>query len=112
MEKAKGYGVHRQGNTSYWTPMEVDANTDRSWTPKTLTFLAYDFLPGAKDAGTYPSGVGRTPAYGPSSGHPGVVNHLFCDGSVRSLRKDIDYAEYFFAITRDGGSNEPRITDQ
>jgi hypothetical protein len=50
--------------------------------------------------------VGRTPAYGPSSGHPGIVNHLYCDGSVRSLRKDIDYAEYFLAITRNGGDNK------
>ena len=47
------------------------------------TYLAFDFRPGYADAGTYPAGVGRTPDYGPSSGHPGIVNHLFCDGSVR-----------------------------
>jgi prepilin-type N-terminal cleavage/methylation domain-containing protein len=49
------------------------------------------------------SDPGRT--YGPSSGHPGVVNHLFGDGTVRSLKRDIDYALYFFAITK--GGNDP-----
>jgi prepilin-type N-terminal cleavage/methylation domain-containing protein len=48
---------------------------------------------------------GQMRTYGPSSGHPGIINHLFGDGTVRSLRKDIDYALYFFAITRAG--NDP-----
>ena len=40
--------------------------------------------------------------YGPSSDHPGTVNHLFADGSVHPLANDIDAATYMFMITRDG----------
>jgi hypothetical protein len=70
------------------------------------TYLAYDWTGDAKN--TYPDTdskiiVGNKPAYGLSSGHPSVVNHLFVDGSVQSLRKDIDYALYFFLITRNNG---------
>jgi type II secretory pathway pseudopilin PulG len=70
------------------------------------TYLAYDWAGDAKN--TYPDTdskiiVGNKPAYGLSSGHPSVVNHLFVDGTVRSLRKDIDYALYFFLITRNNG---------
>jgi hypothetical protein len=95
-------------------PME---NVNGSWIPKGFnkqfgknaspeiqslrTFLSYDFRPGGKDAGSYPASVGRTPRYGPSSAHPGVVNHLFADGTVRSLNIDIDYALYFFLIRRE-----------
>jgi hypothetical protein len=71
------------------------------------TYLAYDFSPGGKDAGTYPSSVGRTPKYGPSSGHPKTVNHLFGDGAVRSVRKDVDFAMYFIGITRNNGDPTP-----
>ena len=67
------------------------------------TYLAYDFSPGGKDAGSYPASVGRTPKYGPSSGHPGVVNHLFGDGAVRTIARDVDFAMYFFAVTRKNG---------
>jgi len=41
--------------------------------------------------------------YGPSSRHPGVVNHLFADGSVHGISKNIDVATYMFLITRAGG---------
>jgi prepilin-type N-terminal cleavage/methylation domain-containing protein len=75
------------------------------------TYLSFDFRPGHADAGTYPAGVGRTPAYGPSSGHPGIVNHLFCDGSVKSIRKGIDYAAYFFLITRANGDTSVSASD-
>ncbi len=71
------------------------------------TYLAYDFSPRTgKDVCPDPATttvVGNRPTYGPSSGHPGVVNHLYVDGSVQSLRKDIDYAFYFFSITRKNG---------
>ena len=43
------------------------------------------------------------PRFGPSSSHPQVVNHLFADGGVRSVNKDVDVATYMFLITRDGG---------
>lgn len=109
---------------NYWAPLDFNGKFYRSATPgirALKTFTAFDFspiqypdddrrakpIPAGKDFGTYPAGVGRTPAYGPSSPHSGVVNHLFCDGSVHSLRTDIDYAAYFFAITRNNGGQEP-----
>ena len=42
------------------------------------------------------------PSFGPSSGHPGGVNHLMGDGSVKTLARDIDVATYWFLITRAG----------
>jgi prepilin-type N-terminal cleavage/methylation domain-containing protein len=41
--------------------------------------------------------------YGPSSDHPDTVNHLFVDGAVHNLNKQIDTALYMFLITRDNG---------
>jgi hypothetical protein len=64
------------------------------------TYLSYDFSPRGKNASAYPSSVGRTPKYGPSSGHPSVVNHLRGNGAVFSVRKDIDFTIYFHAITK------------
>lgn len=84
------------------------------------TYLAYDFS--GTENGKYPDPKtnfqnlfgtgGNPPAYGPSAGHPSVVNHLFVDGAVRSLKKDIDFALYFFAITRNNGDPVGPITDQ
>jgi prepilin-type N-terminal cleavage/methylation domain-containing protein len=81
------------------------------------TYLAYDFP--NTDAGKYPDprsgtlvGTIATAApftYGPSAGHPSVVNHLFGDGAVRSIRKDVDFAMYFFAITRNNGDPAPNF---
>jgi prepilin-type N-terminal cleavage/methylation domain-containing protein/prepilin-type processing-associated H-X9-DG protein len=100
------------------------------------TYLGFDFGPTGADRGTYPrfntnnrtvSGLpgangatyimGRNgdgpqsnqPAYGPSSGHPSVVNTLFGDGSVRCLSKQIDVSAYMFLITRNGGDPTPCI---
>jgi prepilin-type N-terminal cleavage/methylation domain-containing protein len=74
------------------------------------TYLAYDFS--GADKGKYPdpstgTNVGNMPTniYGPSAGHPMVVNHLFADCDVKSLRKNIDYCLYFFTLTRDHGDN-------
>ncbi|NLE37019.1 MAG: DUF1559 domain-containing protein [Pirellulaceae bacterium] len=41
--------------------------------------------------------------HGPSSHHPGLVNHLLADGSVRSVTDDIDPRVYMWLITRAGG---------
>jgi len=40
--------------------------------------------------------------YGPSSHHPGVVNHLFGDCNVAPINNNIDVALYMFLITRNG----------
>jgi len=56
-----------------------------------------------------PGGFSGTPwVHGPSSNHPGVVNHLLGDGSVRSLSDGLDARLYMHAITRAGG--EPADT--
>ena len=41
--------------------------------------------------------------YGPASHHPGVVNHLFADGSVHGVSNNVDAGLYMYLITRDGG---------
>jgi type II secretory pathway pseudopilin PulG len=92
----------------FWYPTGFNGYYDEKASPeiKALrTYLSYDFSPYGKDAGTYPSSVGRTPKYGPSARHPDAVNHLFGDGAVRSVRKDVDYAMYFSGITRN--NNDP-----
>ncbi len=45
----------------------------------------------------------KIPNDGPGSGHPSVANHLFADGAVRSVGKDVDPAAYYYMITRDNG---------
>jgi hypothetical protein len=96
---------------AFWTSADYPGEfMDNSPAIVYPTYLQYDFTPGGANAGTYPASVGRTPKYGPSSGHPASVNHLFGDGSVRSIRKDVDYAAYFFHITRD--NNDPASFDR
>jgi type II secretory pathway pseudopilin PulG len=105
MPKVKYY---QRFNGSFWSPLDYVKYPDfydlaGPEMRAARTYLAFDFRPGYKDAGSYPSGIGRTPNYGPSSAHSGVVNHLMYDGSVWSIRKDVDYAVYFFTITRNNG---------
>jgi prepilin-type N-terminal cleavage/methylation domain-containing protein len=42
-------------------------------------------------------------AQGPGSMHPQVVNHLWGDGAVNSVNKELDAALYMFIITRANG---------
>jgi prepilin-type processing-associated H-X9-DG protein len=51
----------------------------------------------------------ENPACGPSSGHPGGVNHLFGDGSVKTLARDTDVATYWYLITRAGHDPAPNV---
>ena len=60
--------------------------------PATNCYLAADKHSGSQDW-----------VHGPSSNHPGVVNHLLVDGSVRSVSDGIDATLYMHLITRDGG---------
>ena len=45
--------------------------------------------------------------HGPSSHHPGIINHGFADGSVHPISNAIDAALYMFIITRNGGDPVP-----
>jgi prepilin-type N-terminal cleavage/methylation domain-containing protein len=73
------------------------------------TYLAYDFqgLDKYPDPSTPVVGTWNAKVFGPSAGHPSVVNHLFGDGAVHTIRKDADFAMYFFAITRNNGDPAP-----
>ncbi len=119
------------GSPAYWAPQGFTGGwteTGQAWHPTPAytayrTFLAFNFSPTGADAGTYPTfatnaspteeadwppttPTSNTPNYGPSSGHPTIVNHLMADGSVWSLHKDIDVSAYMFLITKAGG--DPR----
>ncbi|MEA1952365.1 MAG: DUF1559 domain-containing protein, partial [Planctomycetota bacterium] len=55
-----------------------------------------------------PSGYCATPGngywvHGPSSEHPGVVNHVLCDASVKSVSEGLSAVLYMHLITRNGG---------
>jgi prepilin-type N-terminal cleavage/methylation domain-containing protein len=60
----------------------------------------YTYLQEDYDARPYTDASFR---YGPSSRHPGVVNHLFADGSVHAVPREIDATLYMHLITRQGG---------
>ena len=88
---------------TYYAPAGFNGKYDEDAAPEVralATYLAYDFE--RSDPGRY-AGTDPGNTYGPSSGHPGVVNHLFADGTVRCVGKDTDFATYMFLITRDGG---------
>lgn len=92
-----------QYQLTYWAPVGYDAKFGDEAPPAIQalkTYMAYDFA--LQDPGQY-VGLETTNLYGPSSGHPGVVNHLFADGTVHSLSKDEDATSYMFLITRNGG---------
>jgi hypothetical protein len=65
------------------------------WTYRTYLEWDYDRNPYDGDDGAQ---GGR---YGPSSGHPHVVNHLFADGHAVSMPRSIDLIFYMFLITHD-----------
>jgi type II secretory pathway pseudopilin PulG len=82
--------------------------------PPARAWIAYNFSPsGGQDCGAYEDHgellaqtrtlQAQQPAYGPSSGHGGIVNHLFADGSVLGISTRIDPAAMWFLITRNGG---------
>ncbi len=109
MPKADSY-TKFQGY-SFFAPLDYNGGEYQDATPAIRamqTYTAFDFQPGKKEAGTYPAGVGRTPAYGPSSSHAGIVNHLFGDLRVMSIRKDVDYTLYFFWITKNNDEPTPQ----
>jgi hypothetical protein len=63
------------------------------WTYR--TYLEWDY-----DRSPYDGAAGNQGGkYGPSSGHPEIVNHLFADGRVAGLRRQIDVTLYMYLIT-------------
>lgn len=124
-------GVAKYLNTFFvlYGPTKYNGNYYDSGTATNIaTFFSCEFGSTGKDTGKYgieynldavPTQL-RTGAavtsiwtkeayYGPSSGHPSVINCLFGDGSVRGVRKDVDAQALFFAITRN--NNDPAATD-
>jgi prepilin-type N-terminal cleavage/methylation domain-containing protein len=85
-------------------------------TDSTVESKCYLALPDLKyeDGGIWTKGLygssvkpegwtGTEQQFGPSSDHPGVVNHLFVDGSAHSITTTVDAALYMFLITRENG---------
>jgi competence protein ComGC len=92
------------------------AGFDNTWGPNSAvskaglrTFLSYDFSPSGRDAGLYEdAGFSQTsPAYGPSSMHPGVIVEGLGDGSALAVSKQVDAANLFFLITK--SNNDPPL---
>ena len=104
---------YEQFNQTYYAPAGFNGRYGGDAPPeikRLKTYLAYDF--NIADPGPY---VGSDPrnTYGPSSGHPGVVNHLLGDGTVRCVSKDVDFFFYMIRITRAGGDpTGPRVLDR
>jgi hypothetical protein len=105
-------GAVNTGQYSYYHPTWYDhtfsgAAAAAAQRPPARPYIAFDFRPEGKDAGTYEDtgifGQKPPPAYGPSSGHNGIVNHLFADGSVQPLSRWLDPCAYWFLITKNGG---------
>ena len=87
---------------TYYAPSGFDGHygDGSALPPQWKTYLAYDYDQGGE---TYQDLPANGTTRGPSSGHPGVVNHLFTDGTVQSVSKNLDVAIYMFLITRNGG---------
>jgi prepilin-type N-terminal cleavage/methylation domain-containing protein len=113
-------------NSSFFALPGFNGNFyDAGGTSAIVTFFALEFgitgkTPGAYEldplvtpcqAGTRTSqpSLSRTYEYGPSSGHPSVINCLFGDGGVRGVRKDVDAAALFFSVTRN--NSDPAATE-
>jgi hypothetical protein len=99
-----------KNTAGYYAPVGHTAgyyDDDNAATVGMRTLLAYDWENPPDN--TFYSNTAEYPAklacngstmYGPGSGHPSVVNHLFCDGSTKSIAKTVDVCVYFFLITR------------
>lgn len=82
-------------------------------------YLAYPYQDGGGESMPNLNGTGTVTAplytvyaqeqYGPSSDHPGVVNHVMVDGSARPFNTNIDVAMYMFLITRNAGDPNPDV---
>ncbi len=88
--KATAYG-------GYYAPSGFNGSYDEEGgTQQYLTYLSWDYV----EDGPY---IDADYQIGPSSEHPAVTNHLFGDGTVHSITKEIDASMYFFIITKSNG---------
>jgi type II secretory pathway pseudopilin PulG len=111
---SQGWAPDRYMGTQYWVPHKSYNGQFDEEAPSDIqqlkTYLNYDYTKASETyenstikATSPPDPNQRTCRYGPSSGHPGVVNHLFADGTVHSVSKKVDFCLYFFLITRNNG---------
>jgi len=90
----QGFGP---ADPKWYKESEIDPGTNGSGQP----FAAWEYT-GNNAEPSYQGKQWNNPNawLGPSSDHVDVVNHLFADCSVSSIRKDVDAAAYYFMITR------------
>lgn len=84
----------------WYEESEIDPGVNGSGQP----FAAWIYS-GSEKAPSYDGQQANNPDawLGPSSDHPAAVNHLFADGSSKSISKTVDAAAYYFMITRCNG---------
>jgi hypothetical protein len=87
----------RRESQKYYSPAD-GVRTTINWGSDDPGDKKYYLAPG-EHSGSQPW------TFGPSSFHPGIVNHLFGGGNVASIQDTIDPAIYMNLITRDG--NDP-----
>lgn len=82
-----------------YAPAQFDGKfgSDSLLPPNVKSYLDYDYK-----AQQNMYDVTLNIKYGASSRHAAGVNHLFCDGNVRTIPLSIDVAAYMFLITRRG----------
>jgi prepilin-type N-terminal cleavage/methylation domain-containing protein len=109
-QKSSPTGTTPQPPLDYFAPPGYVEDKDK-WGPDSAvskaglrTFLSYDFSPSGRDAGTYedPGFSAIAPTFGPSSMHPEVVVCGMGDGSTQAISKQVDAANLFFLITKNG----------
>lgn len=89
--------AHAWAFGNFYAPAGFNGKYDEEGgTSDLLTYLRCDY----EEDGPY---ISKQYRKGPGSEHPNVVNHLFGDGRVHSVNKDIDAALYFFVITKANG---------
>jgi len=90
----------------FWEDSQIPADYNR-------TYIAWKYnTDGPYDGGAPdPAWTAPWPTAGPGSDHPATVNHLFGDGSVHGIAREVDAAFYMFIITRGNGDPTPPLED-
>jgi len=94
----------------FWEDSQIPAAYNR-------TYIGWRYDTDGPYDGTSPRNPGGPnwthplPTEGPGSDHPATVNHLFGDGSVHGIAREVDAAFYMFYITRGNGDPTPPLED-